>query len=117
MKILIVDDCAQMRKAIRSMLEDLAGEIFEAADGRAAVEAYFLRKPDWVTLDIAMPVDGFTAVQEIKSKDPLARVLIVTAYDINAFRTAARLAGACGYILKDDLSQIRNFVTSSNGPQ
>jgi CheY-like chemotaxis protein len=112
--VLIVDDCAEMRHAIRCMVDDLAEEIFEAEDGKAAVAAYLQHKPDWVTMDIAMrPVDGLTAVREIKSRDPLARILIVTAHAMKSFREAARLAGAVGYILKDDLAHIRAVIDSS----
>jgi DNA-binding NarL/FixJ family response regulator len=108
---LIADDDARMRRAIRSIVQDLAQEILEAEDGRAAIEAYHRHKPGWVTLDLAMsPVDGWTALREIMASDPLARILIVTAHDTKAFRGAARQAGAIGYVLKDDLSKIRDII-------
>jgi CheY-like chemotaxis protein len=112
---LIADDDARMRKVIRSVVQDLAREICEAGDGREAVEAFRRHKPSWVTLDLAMrPVDGWTALREIRANDPLARVIIVTAHDTTAFREAARLAGACAYILKDDLSKIRDAITAAS---
>jgi len=115
-KGLIADDDARMRRAIRSMVENLANEIFEAEDGRTAVEVYFRHKPGWVTLDLAMsPVDGWTALQEIMARDPLARIVIVTAHDTPAFREAARTAGAAGYVLKDDLSKVRDAITAPAG--
>ena len=114
-KGLIADDDARMRKAIRSMVQDLAREIYEAADGREAVEAYRQHQPGWVTLDLAMsPVDGWTALYEIKAGDPLACIVIVTAHDTEAFRQAARLAGACAYVLKDDLSKIRDAIAPAH---
>ena len=117
MKVLIADDCAPMRKMIRSMLDDLAGEIFEAENGQAAIEAYSLHKPDWVTLDLAMqPVDGLAAAWELKSRDPLARIIIVTNHDTEAFRQAARLAGASKYVLKDDLSKVRDLIAAPCAP-
>jgi two-component system chemotaxis response regulator CheY len=115
-KVLIVDDCARMRQEIRSMLDDLVEAIFEAEDGRAAIAAYFLHKPDWVTMDLDMhPVDGLTALREIKARDPLARILIVTAHGMKSFREAARLAGASGYLLKDNLENIRDAIGSPGG--
>ena len=103
-----------MRKVIRSLVEDLAREIFEAEDGQAAVDAWLLHRPDWVTLDLAMrPVDGLTALREIRSHDPLALVIIITAYDTNAFRQAAKLAGAHAYVLKDDISKVREALIQS----
>jgi two-component system, NarL family, invasion response regulator UvrY len=110
-KVLIVDDCAQMRQAIRSTVEDLAEEILEAEDGGKAIAAYLQHKPDWVTMDLSMrPVDGLTAVREIRSRDARARILIVTVHNTKAFREAAWLAGASGYVLKDDLGKIRDEI-------
>jgi len=114
-KVLIVDDCAQMRQAIRSTVEDLAEDFVEADGGAAAVRAYLQHKPDWVTLDLAMrPVDGLSALWEIKSRDPQARVLVLTSHDTNAFRQAATLAGASDYILKDDLEKIREVIVPAS---
>jgi DNA-binding NarL/FixJ family response regulator len=115
-KVLIVDDCARMREAIRSVVQDLAEQIVEAEDGGAAIAAYDLHKPDWVTMDVTMrPVDGLTATQRIKARHPLARILIVTVHNTNPFREAARMAGATGYILKDDLRKIRDVIDPSGG--
>lgn len=112
--VLIADDCARMRQAIRSILRDLAGEIYEAADGSGAIAAYRSHKPDWATLDIEMqPVDGLTAAREIRAFDPAARIIIVTAYDTAAFRKAAELAGITRFILKDDLTKIRDVIASA----
>ena len=117
-KGLIADDDARMRKVIRSIVADLALEIIEAEDGRTAVEAWLLHKPNWLTLDLAMrPVDGLTALREIKSADPLAVIVVVTAYDTYAFREAARLAGARAYVLKDDLWKVREaLLVARTGP-
>ena len=110
-KILIVDDSARMRRIIRETVKDLVEEIFEAQDGGAAIESYLLHKPDWVTMDLEMkPVDGLTAARAIKDRDPQARILIVTVHDAKAFCEAARQAGAVGYILKDDLVNIREVI-------
>jgi len=93
------------------MVEDLAGEILEAEDGATAIAAYLQHKPDWVMMDLSMrPVDGLTGLRQIKRINPAALVMIVTAYDTAAFREAARMGGAAAYILKDDLSKIRDVI-------
>ncbi len=100
-----------MRAAIRAMVDDLVNEVVEAEDGAGAIAAYFLHRPAWVTMDLTMrPVDGLTAVREIKSRDPLARIIIVTVHDTKAFCEAAREAGAIAYIIKDDLEKIRDLI-------
>lgn len=70
-----------------------------------------MHKPDWATMDLAMfPVDGLPALREIKARDPLARAFIVTVHDAKVFQEAAWLAGASGYVLKDDISKIRDVI-------
>ena len=116
-KILIADDDARIRAVVRALVEDMAEEIFEAGNGLDVLEAYLRRRPDWITLDLAMsPVGGFTVLREIMARDPRAKVIVVTAYDVPAFRAAARLNNARGYILKDDLSQLRGVLAGNTPP-
>ena len=48
-------------------------------------------------------MDGLAATKQILLFDPSAKVLIVTDYDDDPLRNAARGAGACGYALKRNL--------------
>ena len=60
--ILIADDNPQVRRMIRSLLEEIDADVAECSDGGAAIEAYDELKPDWLLMDINMlPVDGLTA--------------------------------------------------------
>jgi two-component system, NarL family, response regulator LiaR len=62
-------------------------------------------------IDIEMDqVDGITATREILLSYPRARVLIVSKYDDDHTREAARQAGACGYVLKETLMAIRELL-------
>ena len=57
-KILIVDDAAFMRKVIRDTLTKSGyTDIYEAVDGKDAVEKYFELKPDLVLMDITMQMN------------------------------------------------------------
>lgn len=104
MKLLIVDDNAAVRRLIRSIVLPIAGEIYECADGAAAMSAYLAHRADVVLMDIRMSeVDGIEATKQIRAADPEARILIVTDYDDKELRHASLQAGACGYVLKDDL--------------
>lgn len=106
--VLVVDDNADMRRLIRSIVSDLAGYIVECADGLQAIQAYAAHKPDWVLMDIEMPaLDGISATQEIKSVFPEAQIVIVTEYDDRNWREEARQAGACAYVLKENLPDVR----------
>lgn len=111
MKILIVDDNARMRRAIKSLLADLADEFFECADGETALAAHAEHRPDVVLMDIEMMgMDGITAARAIMAADPSARIIIVTGYDDKGLRAAAQAAGACGYVLKENLLELRRLL-------
>jgi two-component system response regulator DegU len=109
--ILIVEDDVRMRQMIRSVVQDLAAELIERDDGADAVAAYDQYMPDWVLMDIKLRnVDGLTATKRIVARHPQARVIIVTNYDSPGFKDEARFAGACGYVLKNHLVELRHII-------
>jgi CheY-like chemotaxis protein len=104
LKILIVDDNAAVRSLLKSLVLPFATEVCECTDGADAPSAYEEQGPDLVLMDIRMKeVDGITAAKRIHAANPAARIVIVTDYDDDALRDAALRAGACGYVLKDNL--------------
>ncbi len=114
MLIQIVDDSPNMRETIKSVLSGLHAEFIESSDGDEAVEQHARCKPDLVIMDIRMQqMDGIAATRAIHRKSPGARIVIITQYDDNDLRSAAHDAGAMGYILKDDLSQLLDIIHQS----
>src|SRR5262245_55540478 len=110
MTLLIVDDNAQFRDLIKLVIADLAAEVSECADGDEAVAAYGARRHDWVLMDLQMArMGGIEATRRLVAADRTARVLIVTDYNDVYWRAAASEAGACGYILKENLLDIRHM--------
>jgi DNA-binding NarL/FixJ family response regulator len=64
-------------------------------------------------MDIHMHrMDGLTATRQIREFHPAARVLIVTAYEDEELRSAAQDAGACGYVLKDKLTELPRLINA-----
>src|SRR4029453_16459447 len=111
MTVLIVDDCPQFRELIRTVLGGLVDEVNECADGDEAVAAYGARRPDWVLMDLQMArMGGLEAPRRLLAADRTARVLIVTDYDDGHWRAAAIEAGACGYVLKENLLEVRRLL-------
>lgn len=107
MKLLIVEDNPGVRKVIRNLVMSVAREIFECADGAGVLALFRLERPDFVLMDIQMEgVDGITAMRQVKAVDPTARVIIVTDYDQQDLRDEAYQAGACGYVLKENLLEL-----------
>ena len=115
MNVLVVEDNRAMRRLIRQIVSGLADEIHECADGAEAVDAYIHQHPDFVLMDIQMGrVDGITATSQIKTVDPAARVIIVTDYDQADLREAAEKAGACAYVVKENLLPLDQLLSSRN---
>jgi CheY-like chemotaxis protein len=111
MKMLIVEDNAVMRRLLRSLLAGLTEEIHECTDGSQALAAYRQFLPDWVLMDIEMPeLDGLAATRQLLAAFPDARVVIVTQHDNAKFREAAFRSGACGFVAKDNLLELRTLV-------
>ena len=111
MSLLIVDDDARMRSLIRSIVADLADPIAECDDGADAQAIYEQDRPDWVLMDLTMPrMNGFEATSRIKAFDPAARVVIVTGNDSSRIRDAATTAGACAFVSKENLFDLRQLI-------
>jgi CheY-like chemotaxis protein len=114
MKVLIVEDDRAMRELIKRVIGDLVDSFCECGDGREALAAYQANRPDWVVMDIRMKeIDGLTATEQIVHAYPGARVLIVTSYNDASLREAAGRAGAYGYVLKENLLEVRGWLETS----
>jgi two-component system response regulator NreC len=102
-KVLIVDDHAVLRQALRLLLEgqqevDVVGD---AGNGREALEACERFHPDVVLMDMVMPgLNGLEATRQIRRRVPKAKILILTGYMEDEQILAALRAGASGYVVK-----------------
>lgn len=118
MKILIVEDNPQMRRMIRAVVADLAEAVAECNDGEEAVATYTAQqfnRDDRVLMDLQMPgIGGLEATRRIRTAFPDAQIIIVTQYDDPHWRRAATQVGACGYVLKENLMELRWILLTHN---
>ncbi|HVZ64837.1 MAG TPA: response regulator transcription factor [Lacunisphaera sp.] len=104
-RVIIVDDSPIIRLGLRSALEDypdieIVAEAGTATDGVAAVARH---KPDVVLLDLQLPDrPGIQACREILRLRAQTKVLILTSNSNERNVQEATLAGAKGYLLKDN---------------
>ncbi len=102
-RVLIADDHAVIRQALRLLLE-ARPEVEVVADvgnGREAVDTAERALPDVVLMDMVMPgLNGLEATRQIRRRVPKTRVLMLTGYMEEDQILAALRAGASGYVVK-----------------
>jgi DNA-binding NarL/FixJ family response regulator len=102
--VLVVDDHALLRTGVANIInqEPDLQVIAEASNGQEAIAAFERYRPDVTLLDLRMPVmEGVEAVRQIRERDPLAKVIVLTTYDTDEDISRALKAGAKAYVLKD----------------
>jgi len=100
-RVLIVDDSALARRNLRQILESANCEVDEAEDGLAALERYFLERPDVVLLDLVMRgMYGLDVLEKLRQLDPLAKVVVVSADVQTSSQELVDQAGAKAFITK-----------------
>jgi two-component system chemotaxis response regulator CheY len=103
--LMVVDDSMVFRNRICRLAADprLLGlqVVALAENGQEAIEQAKVHQPDFVTMDLTMPVmDGPTCLQALRTVLPDARVLVVSALSDRATALKALTRGAHGFLLK-----------------
>ena len=102
--LLIADDERLEREALRFIIQrgtDKIGGIFEAVNGREAVELAEREQPDIVIMDIKMPgVNGVEAARRVKELSPRSKILFLTAFDTFDYAREALRIGAEDFLVK-----------------
>ena len=101
--VLVIDDSPVIRKIARRILESMALQTSEAADGRQALAACAFMMPDAVFVDSSMPVlDGFEFLRELRrmpgGQTPKV-IFCTTEHDVAQIARAMH-AGADDYLMK-----------------
>ena len=100
-KVLLVDDSGLARRSARRILEGAGYQVVEAEDGMAAIEQYFVEKPDVVLLDLVMKgMYGLEVLSKLREMDPHARVVVLSADIQTSSREMVQAAGASGFLNK-----------------
>jgi DNA-binding NarL/FixJ family response regulator len=103
-RILVVDDHPPMRMGLVALIKSQPGMnvVAEASDGEEAIEVFDDVRPDVVLMDLRMPgMGGVEAILAIRKKDPEARVIVLSTYDLDEDIHRAIQSGAKSYLLKD----------------
>lgn len=100
-KVMIVDDDANVRRMVRLLFERDGYQVVEATNGKEGVELYQKLQPSVILMDIAMPeMDGLTACKKIRETPTDIPILLVTSLsDVDSIEKGFA-AGATDYITK-----------------
>lgn len=115
-RILIADDHAVVRMAVRLLLEKAGHEVVgEAGSGSDALAMTRELLPDLIILDIDLPfLDGFDVLHRISSGERSVKVLIFSGLSAEQCAIRCHRSGAVAYVSKDgELSDLLNAVTVS----
>ena len=116
-KLLIAEDEALERKALRFLLKKYFSQSIEVVDevsnGRDAVDDAILLKPHIILMDIHMPImEGLEACSIIKESYPQTEFIIITAFNYFDYAKKALSIGVSDYLLKPFSND--EFVNSVN---
>ena len=102
-QIMVVDDDAHIRAALKLRLEREAYRVRLARDGAEALELTVLDPPDLIILELVLPkVDGLQVLRNLKSSQLTENipVIILTARPTSAFRERSYALGATDFLSK-----------------
>jgi two-component system, OmpR family, KDP operon response regulator KdpE len=120
-RILVIDDEAQIRRALTSILGARKYIVFTAADGETGISAAIEHSPDLVILDISMPgMGGIEVCRELRAWYS-APILILSVRGQDTDKIAALDAGADDYVTKpfsagELLARVRALLRRSGSP-
>ena len=105
-KILLVDDSEQFLQSATAFLSQCPSVevIGTATSGKDAIKKVEELRPDLVLMDIALPqMNGIEATRCIKGQAEAPKIIILTLHDNAEYRSAAKDAGADGFVRKSNL--------------
>ena len=119
MRLVIADDSALLREGLQALCTEAGHEVVAAVgDGPALIDAAARHRPDVAVIDIRMPPshtdEGLRAALTLRRQRPGAAILLLSQYVEVAYfdDLAATGTGALGYLLKDRVSEVDEFLAA-----
>ncbi|MEV4194867.1 response regulator transcription factor [Streptomyces toxytricini] len=120
LRVILAEDSVLLRAGLAEVLTRSGHQVVAAVgDAEGLLRAVAAARPDVVVTDVRMPPDhrdeGLRAALELRSADPALPVLVLsqyvaTAYAARLFSGAPGSAGGLGYLLKDRVGEVDEFL-------
>jgi DNA-binding NarL/FixJ family response regulator len=117
LRVIIAEDSALIREGLARLIVDSGGVVVaKVGDGPSFVAAVVEHRPDVSVVDVRMPPtqrdEGLRAAIEARRRVPGTPVLVLSQYVERQYATEllADRAGGVGYLLKDRVADIREFM-------
>jgi DNA-binding NarL/FixJ family response regulator len=103
-RILIADDEASIRRAVRAFIESRSQfEVCEASDGTDALQKAVLLNPDLIVLDLSMPkANGVEVALQLRDRLPSTPVVLYTMFQEVFGNSPVRTLGIAAIVPKSD---------------
>jgi two-component system response regulator HydG len=111
-KILIVDDEENIRKTLADILIDEGYSVSTAATGEEAIELCTRDPHEIILMDVRMPgIGGVEAFRQIRRHNEGVRVILMSAYSVDALKEAALDEGAVAFLSKPlELEKVLSLI-------
>ena len=117
LRVVIAEDSALIREGIARLIDESGGIVIaKVGDGPSFVDAVVTHRPDVSVVDVRMPPsqrdEGLRAAIEARRRVPGTPVLVLSQYVEREYATEllADRAGGVGYLLKDRVGDVREFM-------
>ncbi len=114
-RVLLADDHAIVRSGIRNLVEEIPNleVIGEVGDGPTLIKTVAEQKPTLLLVDLSMPnFDPIKDIRQIRVENAEMKILVVSAYDDDAYVHGLLAVGVDGYHLKDQpLSDLKLAIS------
>ena len=104
LRLILADDHSVLREGLSLIFNSLPDMtvVAQASTGEEAFQLFLEHEPDVLVLDLQMPGEGgVSTIKRLSTKRPGAKILVLTAYDMDEDIYRSMRAGANGYVLKD----------------
>lgn len=111
-KVLVVDDQYGIRLLLKEVFAKDNINIYQASNGKQALEVIQHEKPDLILLDMKMPgMDGIELLRRLKRLNTRAKVIMMTAYgELDMVEEASELGASAHFTKPFDIEELRSEV-------